>query len=148
MLTPASIISTSHHWQLTVITPKDAPLTGTRRTTRSGKETSKPRNADIPDGMRELWQKLFVPLARELIGTLPPWASLDIEQVRAIYKRTWPKSTYIVQKGDVFWNLVRIFIRLFCKSNPHTPNIVMTWADQLPYNRLAFIDRLRGYRRS
>lgn len=56
--------------------------------------------------MQERWQKLFVPLARELAGTMLPWASLDLDQVRALFKRTWPSSEYIVQKGDVYWNLV------------------------------------------
>ncbi|KAK7684413.1 hypothetical protein QCA50_012360 [Cerrena zonata] len=91
---------------LTTIAPKDAPLVGTRRTTRSGKETKKPRNSDLPDNMQERWQKLFVPLARELVGTMLPWASLDLDQVRALFKRTWPSSEYIVQKGDVYWNLI------------------------------------------
>ncbi|KAK7681441.1 hypothetical protein QCA50_015533 [Cerrena zonata] len=82
------------------------PLNVGKRTTRTGTETTKVRNSDIPEDMREQWARLVVPLARELAGTLQPWASLDVSHVQSVIDRVYPQSGYIVRKGDVLYTLL------------------------------------------
>lgn len=110
---PVKILLHSQQERVTAIQLSSTPLVTSKRTTRTGKATTKPRNTDIPEDMRDRWNTIFVPLARELVGTLKPWETLSVAQVQLIYQRAFPESNYIVTKGDIFSTIVSATVRLY-----------------------------------
>ena len=154
------IITSSHLWvdqlnsgnslcslldlQITAITPQGTHITSSCRTTHSGKETTKPCNADILPDMFSLWNTTM-PLCCELIGTLDPWKSLDLKQVQSIFQHTcqatWSKR---VTSSGTWWVFKLILI-----NNVSVLNLLIVsyghWIAQSLIYGLAFINQVRGY---
>ncbi|OCH87369.1 hypothetical protein OBBRIDRAFT_837456 [Obba rivulosa] len=74
------------------------------RTSRTARK--KPTTSDVPEHMREKFTQVLVPLAREHLGTLPPWTTMPLEDFRALFKRVFPDEDHVIEEGDVYHRLL------------------------------------------
>ncbi|KAJ7934802.1 hypothetical protein B0H13DRAFT_2305260 [Mycena leptocephala] len=80
------------------------PKAPTRREVRGG--TAKWDLKHLPPGTSEQFTDEVVPLARELVGRLRPWAKLSVPQVQGIVDRVFGKDEHIVTADGPWMGLV------------------------------------------
>ncbi|KAJ6540954.1 hypothetical protein B0H10DRAFT_2137868 [Mycena sp. CBHHK59/15] len=81
-----------------------APRAPTRKALRNG--NAKWTLKDLPLGTSEEFTNEVVPLARELVGTLPPWVGLTVKQVQGIVDRVYGEGVHEVTPESAWFGLL------------------------------------------